>query len=232
MLWHIPEFDGWYECISESTENDFFSDKDTSADTGEWYGDYAWCVECDDDYIYISLKVRRETDTEEQPENVSEPDAEEFTPKGEKIMTYHEMTKKYEERGLTDYQLHTLDDLKEIHGLDVRELSGYSGLSENNKNLFNVTVLLFYNAHGLNGRLELKPVSVNYVQEERYISEDDDDVAIEIYLVDGDIVTKQLYSHIFEKGVSFDKCRKVVKRYLRFELCDSFYQFTDDGIFY
>lgn len=136
-------------------------------------------------------------------------------------MTYKEMIKKYEKRGLTDYQLHTLDDLKEIHGLDVRELSGYSGLSENNKNLFNVTVLLFYNAHGLNGRLELKPVSVNYVQEERYISEDDDDVAIEIYLVDGDIVTKQLYSHIFEKGVSFDKCRKVVKRYLRFELCDS-----------
>lgn len=147
-------------------------------------------------------------------------------------MTYHEMTKKYEECGLTDYQLRTLNDLKEIHGLDVRELSGYSGLSENNKNLFNVTVLLFYNAHGLNGRLELKPVSVNYVQEERYISEDDDDVAIEIYLVDGDIVTKQLYSHIFEKGVSFDKCRKVVKRYLRFELKDSWYHFTDFGSWY
>ena len=33
-------------------------------------------------------------------------------------MTYKEMTKKYEERGLTDYQLRTLEDLKQIHGVD------------------------------------------------------------------------------------------------------------------
>lgn len=77
----IPELDGWYESISEATENGYMSGFDTSCgDYHGWYGYYAWRVECNEDYIYISLKVRRETETEEtveeQSENISEPDAE------------------------------------------------------------------------------------------------------------------------------------------------------------
>ena len=153
-------------------------------------------------------------------------------------MTYHEMTKKYEERGLTDYQLRTLNDLKEIHGVDVQELSGYSGLSENNRKLFDMTVLRFYNAHGLNSRLELRPKAINYVQEVLYyrnISEDEaEDIGIEIYLVDSDmrLTKKRLHRYVFEKGVSFRNCKKIVKRYLRFELKDSWYHFTDVGSWY
>lgn len=298
----IPEFDGWYETISESTENGYMSGFDTSCgDYHGWYGYYAWRVECNEDYIYISLKVRRETETEEtveeQPENVPEHETPETTTisevkeceycrecihygkcsvyapekmecrtvnkllcgsvvccedfvsrksiddiyeeqKGEKIMTYHEMTKKYEERGLTDYQLRTLNDLKEIHGVDVQELSGYSGLSENNRKLFGMTVLRFYNAHGLNSRLELRPKAVNYVQEVLYyrnISEDEaEDIGIEIYLVDSDmrLTKKRLHRYVFEKGVSFKNCKKIIKHYLRFELKDSWYHFTDFGSWY
>lgn len=80
----IPEFDGWYETISESTENGYMSGFDTSCgDYHGWYGYYAWRVECNEDYIYISLKVRRETETEEtveeQPENVPEHETPETT---------------------------------------------------------------------------------------------------------------------------------------------------------
>ena len=60
----IPELDGWYESISEATENGYMSGFDTSCgDYHGWYGYYAWRVECNEDYIYISLKVRRETET-------------------------------------------------------------------------------------------------------------------------------------------------------------------------
>ena len=153
-------------------------------------------------------------------------------------MTYQKMTKKYEERGLNDYQLRTLEDLKEIHGVDVRELSSYSGLSDENRNLFDTTVLRFYNAHGLNSRLELRPKSVNYVQEVLYyrdISEDEaEDIGMEIYLVDSNmrVTKKRLHRYVFEKGVSFKNCKKIIKHYLRFELKDGWYHFTAEGEWY
>lgn len=153
-------------------------------------------------------------------------------------MTYKEMTRKYEERGLTGYQLRTLEDLKEIHGVDVAELSGYSGLSENNRKLFDVTVLRFYNAHGLNSRLELKPKAVNYVQEVLYynnISKDyAEDIGLEIYLVDSDmcVTKKRLHRYVFKKGVSFKECEKSKKYYLRFELKGEWYHFTNKGEWY
>lgn len=153
-------------------------------------------------------------------------------------MTYKEMTRKYEERGLTDYQLRTLDDLKEIHGVDVAELSGYFGLSENNRKLFDVTVLRFYNAHGLNSRLELKPKAVNYVQEVIYyksVSEEEtEDIGLEIYLVDDGmyITKKRLHRYVFKKGVSFKECEKSTKHYLRFELKGEWYHITENGQWY
>lgn len=142
-------------------------------------------------------------------------------------MTYQEMTKKYEERGLTDYKLRTLDDLNEIHGVDVQELSGYSGLSDNNRKLFDVTVLRFYNAHGLNSRLELKPKAVNYVRDITYC-QNDETVRRDIVLVDGNMrVTKKcLHRYIYKKGVAVKTCKALKEHYLRFELKDGWYHFT------
>ena len=83
-------------------------------------------------------------------------------------MTRKQLERKYEDCGLNDYKLKTLDNLREIHGVDVRELSGYSGLTDDNRKLFDMTVLRFYNAHGLDSRKQLLPKSVNYVEEVTY----------------------------------------------------------------
>ena len=64
-------------------------------------------------------------------------------------MTRKQLERKYEDCGLNDYRLKSLDNLREIHGFDVRELSGYSGLTDENKMLFDKTVLRFYNSLGM-----------------------------------------------------------------------------------
>ncbi|MDE6833334.1 MAG: hypothetical protein K2J39_03660 [Ruminococcus sp.] len=142
-------------------------------------------------------------------------------------MTYQEITSKYEERGLTDYRLRTLEDLKEIHDVDVTKLSGYSGLSAEKRELFDITVLRFYNAHGLNSRLQLKPKAVNYVLDVTYYR-NDETVRREIFLVDGNMrVTKKcLHRDVYKKGIAVRNCTAFKEHYLRFELQDEWYHFT------
>lgn len=151
-------------------------------------------------------------------------------------MTYQEMTKKYEERGLTDYKLRTLDDLKEIHGVDVQELFGYSGLSDNNRKLFDMTVLRFYNAHGLNSRLELKPKAVNYVLEKDYtkvIGDDRYGIATQIFVLDsnGQLTDICLHNSV-QSEIDIADCEENILRYLCFELKDGWYHFTAGGEWY
>lgn len=151
-------------------------------------------------------------------------------------MTYKEMTKKYEERGLTDYQLRTLEDLKQIHGVDIRELSGYSRLSETNRNLFDVTVLRFYNAYGLNSRLELKPKAVNYVLEKDYTRMIDGDrygVATQVFVIDrnGQVTDNCLYNSI-ESEAEIADCEESLLRYLCFELKGVWFHITAKGEWY
>ena len=151
-------------------------------------------------------------------------------------MTYKEMTRKYEERGLTDYQLRTLEDIKEIHGIDVRELSGYSGLSDANRNLFDVTVLRFYNAHDLNSRLELTPKAVNYVAETEYdmkIGENEaETIGIVIDSINHNGKKSRLHRYVFNKNIPFSECIKNVTKYLCFELKEVWFHITAKGEWY
>lgn len=151
-------------------------------------------------------------------------------------MTYQEMTKKYEERGLTDYKLRTVDDLKEIHGVDVQELSGYSGLSENNRKLFDVTVLRFYNAHGLNSRLELKPKAVNYVLEKDYtkvVGVNRYGIATQIFVLDsnGQLTDICLHNSV-QSEIDIADCKESLLRYICFELNNDWFHITEKGEWY
>lgn len=151
-------------------------------------------------------------------------------------MTYQEMTKKYKERGLTDYKIRTLNDLKEIHGVDVQELSGYSGLSDDNRNLFNVTVLRFYNAHGLNSRLELRPKAVNYVLEKDYtkvIGDDRYGIATQIFVLDsnGQLTDICLHNSV-QSEIDIADCKESLLRYICFELNNDWFHITEKGEWY
>lgn len=148
------------------------------------------------------------------------------------------LERKYEERGCTDYQLRNLADLEAIHGVNVLELPGYTDLSDEHKNLFDRSIIRFFNAHGLDNRKGLQPRCVHYVREVEYvksISEDEDMlVGIEINIIDSETGRKKhrLHRYVFEKGISFKECRKDVKEYLRFELKDEWFHIKNTGELY
>lgn len=143
----------------------------------------------------------------------------------------HEM--KYIKLGLYDYQLKTLDNLLQIYNFDVRKLSGYSLLSDENRELFNNTILRFYNAHGLDSRLSLSPKSVNYVEEITYFKFvcDSEDRYFEDVAVFTNIVDRSGNIHEYKKDIFCDaqlsECGKRSYFYLRFELENEFYHFID-----
>jgi len=87
-------------------------------------------------------------------------------------MNRNQMEIIYETNGLTDYRLITLDDLKKCHGIDVTGTFGYSGLTEENKDTFQRFILKYFNGHGLDSRMIIVPVSINFVEDIDYIAPD------------------------------------------------------------
>lgn len=136
-------------------------------------------------------------------------------------MNRYELEQRYKEFGCNNFRLRTLDDLKNIHGFDVAELSGYDGLPQEQRELFNKTIIKFYNAQGLDNKSRLQPKAVNFVYEVNYVDTNNVVVGEDIYVVknDGKTIGKRLHRHKFEKDVDFNLCKKCLQNtYLRFEL--------------
>ncbi len=149
-------------------------------------------------------------------------------------MTRTQLEQRYEENGCRDYQLKNLEQLKAIHGIDVNEISGYKGLSAENKSLFDETVIRFFNAFGLDNRKELFPKSVNHVREVRYSNADNYEVGVEIFLINskGTVTRRRLHRYVFEKDAQFADCEKTYSDYLRFELRGEWFHFTENHQWY
>lgn len=143
-------------------------------------------------------------------------------------MTRKELESKYEALGLTDYKLRTLEQLNAIHGVNVQTLSGYDTLSDEHRELFDKTIINFFNGRGLDARKALIPKSINYVLQVDYIKYLPDEdcyetVKTEIFLLKDNEIKKRLHRYVFEKGVNFKECKRNEKSYLRFELKDEWY---------
>lgn len=67
----------------------------------------------------------------------------------------------YNTHGCGDYQLKTIEDLRDIHGIKLENIAGYSNLNDINKNMFNIFLLNFFNAHGVQTRLDIEPICVS-----------------------------------------------------------------------
>lgn len=153
-------------------------------------------------------------------------------------MTRTELEKRYEEHGCMDYQLHTLADLKAIHGVNVSELPGYSDLSDEHRKLFESNIIRFFNAHGLDNRKCLQPKCIHYVREIEYVkvinTEEAMTAGIEINIIDSETGRKKrrLHKYVFEKDIPFKECRKDAKEYLRFELKNEWFHILDNGNWY
>lgn len=150
-------------------------------------------------------------------------------------MTHYELEQRYKEYGREDFKLRTLGDLKNIHGFDVAELSGYAELPPKQREIFDRTVIRFYNGQGLDRRNQLLPKCVHYVCEVEYTSDENELVGTDIFIIksDGKSVGKRLHRYKYDKSTDLRKCRKcLTSTYLRFELKSEWYHFTPNSDWY
>lgn len=135
--------------------------------------------------------------------------------------------RQYEERGLSDFKLTSLDDIKAIYGYDIQELKGFSDLSEEYKELFSKFIINFFNAHGMDRRSVLQPLQINYVQHIEYsrpTEEIDDEgkaihelVVIEIKRLTSSGKYERYKRHIFCKNASISDCKGYCSQFLRID---------------
>lgn len=150
-------------------------------------------------------------------------------------MTRYELEQRYIENGREDFKLRTLGDLKNINGFDVAELPGYAELPPKQREIFDRTVIRFYNGQGLDRRNHFQPKCAHYVCEVGYLSDDGELVGTDIIVIknDGKSVGKRLHRYKYEKGTDLRKCRKCLTgTYLRFELKSEWYYFMPNGNWY
>lgn len=74
----------------------------------------------------------------------------------------------YEVNGLSNYKLKTTDDLLRVHGIDYREVDGYSRLDDLNKLLYEKFIINYFNGYGLDTRLVIVPKGIYFVEHYEY----------------------------------------------------------------
>jgi len=74
---------------------------------------------------------------------------------------------KYEEMGLTDYKLRTIDDVKELHGTDILVMKGFNELSKEDRKLVIRLFIGYLNGCGCGNRQDV-PVSVEKLSNDKF----------------------------------------------------------------
>lgn len=74
-------------------------------------------------------------------------------------MEYYLIKKKYKEYGKSDYKLRSIQDIKLIHEIKIDKIKGIGKLTLS-RDLFEEFLVNFFNAHGLEARNTIKPLSV------------------------------------------------------------------------
>lgn len=82
--------------------------------------------------------------------------------------SYNEVMKLYAACGRDDCRILTVNDIKVIHGFDIRETTGYEDLTEEQKATFEAYVIKHMNGVGMNTRITMWPKSVHFVKEYTY----------------------------------------------------------------
>ena len=73
----------------------------------------------------------------------------------------------YEKIGLTDYKLRTIDDVKELHGIDVLVMKGFNKLSKEDRKLVIRMFIGYLNGCGCGNRQDV-PVSVEKLSNDKF----------------------------------------------------------------
>lgn len=137
-------------------------------------------------------------------------------------MEYRDSKEEYKFNGLEKNPIHFLEDILNLYGVDVLDISGYSTLTKENKDLYKRFIINFLNDLSLKSRKTIRPLSFNDVEEKKYFGKEDPDevdlniILYEIYVIKND-GSKELLKSCEDKENKI-KIRKTLKeRYLRFE---------------
>lgn len=82
--------------------------------------------------------------------------------------SYTEVVNLYVATGRTDFRILNVNDIKVIHGFDIRETPGYEDMTEAQQKTFEAYVIKHMNSVGMNTRITMWPKSVHFVKEYTY----------------------------------------------------------------
>lgn len=138
-------------------------------------------------------------------------------------MTRKQLEKLYEVIGLTDYRLRSTEDLLRVHGIDYTEVAGYENLDDLNRAIYEKFIVNFFNAWGLDSRLNLLPKGIYFVEDTEYVVKENPEndyynlAGQTIYTIDRTGNKKLLCKWEDEEYKHLKKIAKKPKQYLRFE---------------
>lgn len=129
----------------------------------------------------------------------------------------------YLAKGINDFILRTPEDLLKIHDIDIKSLKGFNTLTDDNIILFKKFIINLLNCWGLESRLTLIPIAINFVEDIEYLVKEN--LNDDAYTVAGGIIKailsngKKVVLHkwIYEDYVNLEKIQGKSKHYLRFE---------------
>lgn len=129
----------------------------------------------------------------------------------------------YKVNGITDYKLKSTGDLLRMHDIDFKSVTGYKGLDDINRSLYEKFIVNIFNANGLESRTTLIPTGIYYVEDIEYLSKENpsDDYYVTIggfvKSIDRNGVETILHSWNDEDYKHLAVTQTKRKKYLRFE---------------
>lgn len=138
-------------------------------------------------------------------------------------MNRFQLEKLYEVNGLKDYKLKTPEDLLKTHGIDFREVDGYSRLDDLNKHLYKKFIVNLFNGLGLESRATMFPKGIYFVEDVDYLAKEnpEDDffliVGGLVNVIDKNGLKTVLRSWNDEDYKDLEATESEAKTYLRFE---------------
>lgn len=89
-------------------------------------------------------------------------------------LTINQLEKRYLDFGIDNFELKTVNDLRNVHGIDCRSVQGYSGLVHLHRVIYKKFIVNFFNAFGLDNRAMLKPLGVYWAESQDKVAITDD----------------------------------------------------------
>jgi hypothetical protein len=135
-------------------------------------------------------------------------------------LNFNRIKEQYKSRGLGDYLLKSLEDLKEIHGVDFTTIPGFNTIDDDNKKLYEKFLVRFFNDWQIDIRDKIKPIEIHFVQDIEYYVKDQNGNKTSLGKTVTDNATKEnLYNDHLIPDDEYQglKVKKRIEYFLRFD---------------